>query len=189
MSPPCIPIPGSFGSLIPLGGPFPPSAACGPPSRGGCDEPRGPSEEFRFHSRWRWPCLLLPLPHLQLELQFEALAGLGAGREWEWEEGAGGSQRKPESGGPRGGAGWAGRPGTEPLGIAGSRGQEGIAAAGGSQRPAGTAGARRRWVDQGVPNLSPRPPSAEVSGCGASWELGTGRGTTRGVGTAGTSAG
>lgn len=107
----------------------------------------GPSGEFRFHSRRLWPCLLLPLPHLQLELQFEALAGLGAGREWEWEEGARGSQRKPESGGLRGGADCAGSPGTEPQGIAGSCGQEGITGGGGSQHPAGTAGARRWWLD------------------------------------------
>lgn len=140
----------------------------------------GPSGEFRFHSRRRWPCLLLlPLPHLQLELQFEALAGPGAGREWEWEEGARGSQRKPESWGLRGGAGCTGRPGPEPLGIAGGRGQEAIAGGGGSQR---------RWSTKAVAGPrgpQPVPQHPEVSGHGASWELGTRGGTARGVGTAG----
>lgn len=122
-----------------------PSAVC-PPPWGGHSKHRA-KRGVSFSFRQRWPCLLLllPRPHLQLELQFEALAGLGSGREREWEEGAGGSQRKPEQRGLRGGAGCTHRPGTE-LGIAsGSR----------SQCLAGTAGVRRWWLERGVPNLSP----------------------------------
>lgn len=144
--PPASPSPAVLGASSPSG--YVPPRQPTVPRLGEAAASPGPSGEFRFHSRRRWPCLLLlPLPHLQLELQFEALAGLGAGREWEWEEGAWGSQRKTESRGLHGGASCAGRPGPEPPGIAGSRGQEGIAGGGRSQEREGGG-----WTE-GSPNL------------------------------------